>query len=234
MPRSNLSDEDGHSLTSDEEALGATSPVATTFSPNPLTNENPLPPQQQRSGIDRFRAAGRKVISMKTMSRGVGGESGVDVRSRAFSMLYAHLHDDCQIEVIDYSESKVSIKVLENKAFKRWINGQEFPRKPGMKVRWINVAGISWEIIQELGLKYCELSINTYQDKLITPLPQLCTLLPSRISFTTASSRAPRSTIILDIYSSVLSATSWMTILEIRILRNRCSPRRREPLRLRE
>lgn len=162
MPRSNISDFDNESLTSDDEdAVGPSSPVADHVqdSSNQHALPDPLPPPsglRESRGIAKFRAAGRAVIRMRAATLGAGAEPGVDVKGGLASMLYGHLHDHCQIEVIDYNDQRATVKVLENQAFKRWITGKEFERKSWAKVRWINVVGLSWEVIRELGIKYCE------------------------------------------------------------------------------
>ncbi|KAG6811459.1 hypothetical protein H0H92_007282 [Tricholoma furcatifolium] len=120
------------------------------------TSENVIAP------IDRFRAVVRKVM---VMHRGtsyltgnvgrVGAEPGVNPRRASANLLYGHIKQDCVIEVIDYSSVRSSFGRMTNAEF---INLLEDPRasekEPWAKVRWINIGGLSWDVVKAVSIKY--------------------------------------------------------------------------------
>ncbi|KIJ66521.1 hypothetical protein HYDPIDRAFT_86366 [Hydnomerulius pinastri MD-312] len=179
MPRENsFSDSDGRSLTpdlSEEESVipehdilpavvRQASPVSaplprTSFSPSEKTR--PPLPHSQSTPKDRFRASVRKVIQMHrtatTLSRygGAGAEPGVDPRRSSAFLNYGHIKQNCVIELADYSTVRSSFGRMTNKEFVRLLNDKTaVKREPWVKVRWINVCGISWDVISALALHY--------------------------------------------------------------------------------
>ncbi|CAG7853903.1 SubName: Full=Related to Mg2 transporter protein, CorA-like {ECO:0000313/EMBL:CCA67920.1} [Serendipita indica DSM 11827] len=84
--------------------------------------------------------------------RAPGAEPGLDPRRESTNRAYAHIKEDCEIEVVDYSEDRVRFQQFHNESFIAFLRGCD--RQPPMKVRWINIAGISWDVISALALKY--------------------------------------------------------------------------------
>ncbi|TBU27626.1 hypothetical protein BD311DRAFT_723910 [Dichomitus squalens] len=124
---------------------------------------SPLTPVQQPiflAPADRFRSAVRKVMAMRSMSslltrRGVGAEPGADPRSAAAFLSYGHIRQQCTIEVNDYSTMRTSAMRMDNTAFLKLLaEGGGGRREPWVRVRWINVGGISWDVVSALALKY--------------------------------------------------------------------------------
>jgi hypothetical protein len=74
-----------------------------------------------------------------------GAEPGVDPRRESIKRAYAHIHEECEVEVIDYSAQQVKFQQFNNESFLSFLDKTD--RSPPMKVRWINVGGISWDII---------------------------------------------------------------------------------------
>ncbi|KAF9535631.1 magnesium transporter [Crepidotus variabilis] len=124
------------------------------------------PPVSAFSGLtpkDKFRAAVRKVVSLR---RGltfpgiigrVGAEPGVDPRRPQADAAYGHLRAKCDIEIIDYSAIRRVSKKLNNLEFMQFMDADSpdpVRRDPWVKVRWINIGGISWDVIKALGIKY--------------------------------------------------------------------------------
>lgn len=72
--------------------------------------------------------------------RAPGSEPGVDVRREAARRAYAHIHENCEIEVIDYCSDNIKFRQFNNESFLDFL--QTTDRKPPMKVRWINI-GVS-------------------------------------------------------------------------------------------
>ncbi|KAH8094648.1 hypothetical protein BXZ70DRAFT_946975 [Cristinia sonorae] len=109
---------------------------------------------------DRFRASVRKVMAMRRTSslmviKGIGAEPGIDPRRASASLHYGHIKQQCQIEVADYSAVRSSFGRMTNKEFIDFLdNPQASEREPWVKVRWINIGGISWDVISALALKY--------------------------------------------------------------------------------
>jgi hypothetical protein len=96
-------------------------------------------------------------MQARALSQGdIGAEPGIDVRKSSAAMLYGHINEKCDIEVVDFNDKQAIFKRFENNSFRTWINSPESRRRPSMQVRWINVGGLSWDILSEVGLKYGE------------------------------------------------------------------------------
>ncbi|RFU31777.1 hypothetical protein B7463_g4562, partial [Scytalidium lignicola] len=57
------------------------------------------------------------------------------------------LHEECQITVVDFSENDMVMNDFSNKPL---ISFLEEPQAEWIKCRWINVNGLSWDVIQAL------------------------------------------------------------------------------------
>ncbi|KAG5653907.1 hypothetical protein H0H81_009499 [Sphagnurus paluster] len=111
--------------------------------------------------LQRFRAAVRKII---VMQRGtshlaginrVGAEPGVYPRRASANILYGHIHQECVIEVVDYSSVRSSVGRMTNAEFIDLMGNPEASAKePWVKVRWINIGGVSWDVIKAVSIKY--------------------------------------------------------------------------------
>lgn len=126
--------------------------------PSPTISQSPRQPMTPR---ERFQASVQKVIAMhrgsnalKSHSR-VGAEPGVDPRRDSAFIAYGHIQQRCLIEIVDYSSVRSSASRMTNAQFVKLINDDRVGRKePWAKVRWINVGGISWDVVSALALKY--------------------------------------------------------------------------------
>ncbi|KZT27495.1 hypothetical protein NEOLEDRAFT_1130461 [Neolentinus lepideus HHB14362 ss-1] len=139
---------------------------ATTMAsePAPMSTQAPVRPgiRMHSTPGDRFRASVRKVIQMHRTSSvisgrgmGAGAEPGIDPRRQSAYLHYGHIRQDCVIEMIDYSSTNVMAGKYTNKEFIDILNDDKaFRREPWAKVRWINVGGISWDVISSLALKF--------------------------------------------------------------------------------
>jgi hypothetical protein len=58
------------------------------------------------------------------------------------------LHAQCQITVVDFSQEELEVHELWNKEL---IDFVKKPKPSWVKCRWINVNGLSWDVIQALG-----------------------------------------------------------------------------------
>ncbi|KAH9082257.1 hypothetical protein EDB83DRAFT_2503350 [Lactarius deliciosus] len=182
MPREDsLSDFDGESITSEEEAGVITEAPARGRSPRPRASASSDRPHsrsdkskslkspksitsrktdraatapQQPGGTpgDRLRATVRKVIALHRTSAiirrgGLGAEPGIDPRRHSAFATFGNIRQKCLIDIIDYSSLRCSSGRMTNNEFAS-------APEPWVKVRWINVGGISWDVISALALKY--------------------------------------------------------------------------------
>ncbi|KLO20174.1 hypothetical protein SCHPADRAFT_934777 [Schizopora paradoxa] len=113
------------------------------------------------AGIERFRASARKIIHMRRGSTaisgiyGVGAEPGIDPRKSNAFMQYGHIRAHCKIEVINYSSVRSTFDTFDNKGYLEYLSDpKKSTRAKWAKVRWINVAGISWDVISALALEH--------------------------------------------------------------------------------
>ncbi|CAJ2506769.1 Uu.00g079550.m01.CDS01 [Anthostomella pinea] len=58
------------------------------------------------------------------------------------------LHAECQITVVDFSQNDLKVQELDNAGL---IDFVKAPQPSWVKCRWINVNGLSWDVIQALG-----------------------------------------------------------------------------------
>ncbi|EPQ53988.1 hypothetical protein GLOTRDRAFT_130378 [Gloeophyllum trabeum ATCC 11539] len=119
------------------------------------------PDTGSRAARERFREVVRKVMLMRrasSMMSGhtlIGAEPGVDPRSLTAFALYGHVRKECQIEVTDYSKTNRKARRMSNDTFIDWAKDPAASaRHSWVKVRWINVSGISWDVMSTLAVKY--------------------------------------------------------------------------------
>ncbi|TFY79352.1 hypothetical protein EWM64_g4661 [Hericium alpestre] len=109
---------------------------------------------------ERFRSSVRKIIAMHRtstmMARGnVGAEPGIDVRRSIAHLTYGHIRQKCIIDLVDYSPVRASSGRMTNAEFVGYLqNAEASAREPWVRVRWINVGGISWDVVSALALTY--------------------------------------------------------------------------------
>ncbi|KAJ7056655.1 magnesium transporter [Mycena amicta] len=169
MPRENSFSDSGRSLTPDmdEEVTGA-SPSSPTYATPPVAGKHTVlgrpsfaasRPNHSEPML-RFRHAVRKVIAMHRgtaviTGRGIGAEPGVDVRRASADAMYGAIRQDCVIEVADYSVVRSSFGRMTNREFVNFMNDPAASApEPWVKVRWINIGGMSWDVIKAISLKY--------------------------------------------------------------------------------
>lgn len=85
--------------------------------------------------------------------------------------LYSHVHENCSIQVVDYSKADVNIQRMDNHSFLRYL--EQAPRQHPGDVRWIDVTvsivpyqrlrntpshmkykGVSWDVLSALALEF--------------------------------------------------------------------------------
>ena len=172
MPRENsFSDSEGRSLTPepDREAL---SPVSVLRPPSKKSQRS-IAPQTVRSVTwqnltpkEKFRASVRKVITLSRASgmsmliangMYVGAEPGVDPRRVTAEATYGHMINPCRIEIVDYSAIRNLHCIKTRDEFIDLMDtGSTGPpqKPPWAKVRWINICGLSWDVIKAVSIAY--------------------------------------------------------------------------------
>ncbi|KAJ7757577.1 hypothetical protein B0H16DRAFT_1721311 [Mycena metata] len=113
----------------------------------------------ERRPIDKFRSTVNKIIAMKRSttiltSIGAGAEPGIDPRRASMEVQYRAVQKDCLIEVVDYSAVSSSFVNMRNAEFVNWCGSPKSKRKDWVKVRWINITGISWDVIKALSFMH--------------------------------------------------------------------------------
>jgi hypothetical protein len=125
--------------------------------------------------IDQFRNVVRRVIHMNRMRTLTDGEDpGLDARKMSTYQLYGARTEHCSIDIIDFGPAKVNFSRLNNSTLEAALKAK---RGNYAKLRWINVTGVSWDVISMLALEYSEWS---YREG-VSGLPatvQICTHLP--------------------------------------------------------
>lgn len=77
-----------------------------------------------------------------------GAEPGVDTNNATGPASYHHLYARCQITVVDFSDERVECHELDNDNLEEFLS---VPKEDWVSCRWINVNGLSWDVIRTLG-----------------------------------------------------------------------------------
>lgn len=77
-----------------------------------------------------------------------GAEPGVDTKNDTATAKYQHLHARCQVTVVDFSDERVMTYELDNDTLEEFL---AHPKDAWVACRWINVNGLSWDVIRTLG-----------------------------------------------------------------------------------
>ena len=99
--------------------------------------------------------------SSRPTHRPPGSEPGVDPRRATTNAIYSHVHELCEIEVVDYSASHVEFNQYDNKGFVQLMAQSQKPA--WAKVRWINIAGVSWDVLSNLAIAYGMFLVHSFQ-----------------------------------------------------------------------
>lgn len=92
----------------------------------------------------------------------IGAEPGIDPRRPSSDELYGHITSECQIEIADYSGVSSNFMSMTNAEFVQLMNDEKASqREHWVKVRWINIGGLSWDVIKAVSLRYGMVIIPT-------------------------------------------------------------------------
>lgn len=104
--------------------------------------------------LNRFRYNAQRVIAanrVKSVKRTPGESPGIDL-SRSYNKTFEKLISQVTVTCTDYSADKVVVKEgLDNSNLAAFL---EVPRPEFSKVRWLNVQGLSFDVIKMLALHY--------------------------------------------------------------------------------
>ncbi|THH32767.1 hypothetical protein EUX98_g1373 [Antrodiella citrinella] len=109
---------------------------------------------------DKFRASARRDMAIRRTSSmlvnyDIGAEPGIDPHHASAYSKHGHIRQQSLVEVTDYSSVGCSSRRMSNTEFVDFIgNARENARERWVKVRWINVGGISWDVVSALAVKY--------------------------------------------------------------------------------
>ena len=99
----------------------------------------------------------------------MGAEPGVDPRRLAAEATYGHMIHPCRIEIVDYSAIRNTHCVMSKAEFIDLMDtgsSEPPPKPPWAKVRWINICGLSWDVIKAVSIAYGALFFLLYIDRL--------------------------------------------------------------------
>ncbi|TFK24278.1 hypothetical protein FA15DRAFT_669718 [Coprinopsis marcescibilis] len=128
------------------------------------SSQAPHSPWSNLSPKEKFKAAVRKVMAMRrgTMLLGalggmrtIGAEPGIDPSRPESDITYGHIHQECNIEIVDYSAVRQTSKKLTNEDFVDLMDNEiHWKAQSWVKVRWIRIGGLSWDVIKALASRY--------------------------------------------------------------------------------
>lgn len=104
-----------------------------------------------RMGVKRRFTRSNTFRTVKEFDEGwhPGAEPGLDTsKPDGGHGSVPELHSECQITIVDFSPDDIMIHELDNQ---QMIDFIDLPQPSWVKCRWINVNGISWDVIQSLG-----------------------------------------------------------------------------------
>ncbi|KAJ6546710.1 hypothetical protein DFH09DRAFT_1506386 [Mycena vulgaris] len=130
-----------------------TRPTAATATARPTAAATAMPP------IHRFRHTVRKVMAMHRGTnvlsrRGVGAEPGVDPLCASADTQFGGIKQDCYRDrrLLGYSQQ---LRLHDEPRICEFMNDPgASEREPWVNVRWINLGGISWDVIKAVSIKY--------------------------------------------------------------------------------
>jgi Mg2+ and Co2+ transporter CorA len=79
-----------------------------------------------------------------------GAEPGIDTTKEPESR-FSHMLQECQITVVDIADDRISKYELDNEGLAEFL---KHPREDWVKTRWINVNGLSYDVVRLLQGEY--------------------------------------------------------------------------------
>ncbi|KAF2762839.1 hypothetical protein EJ05DRAFT_506513 [Pseudovirgaria hyperparasitica] len=127
--------------------------TASTLSPHPARDI--ASPNGGRPSVDTLRRRPTRSNTVRNYSakprpqfEEPGAEPGVDPSRELPSDRYVHLRTDCEITVVDFSDEHIQEYQLDNTSLAEFLTHD---KEAWVSCRWINVNGLSWDVIKTLG-----------------------------------------------------------------------------------
>ncbi|KAF8929777.1 hypothetical protein BGZ47_000882 [Haplosporangium gracile] len=144
-------------LSSDRDNSG---PAATAITFSDDTNRAPpsyamdSPPAPLRAGgkqaLNRFRAIAHQAVAARRLSSFALQGQGVDVSD--MDSVFSCIEGTVDATVMDMNQTQyIKRQGMTNSEFLAWL---QQPRPEWSTVRWINVNGMSWDVIKAIAIKY--------------------------------------------------------------------------------
>ncbi|KAI4861896.1 hypothetical protein F4820DRAFT_432173 [Hypoxylon rubiginosum] len=143
--------------------------VDTSASPGGASHMSPLSPA---SGIRRRNTRSNTFRTLEEFEDfesqpgwRPGAEPGIDpLKPDGGQDITPDLHAECQITVVDFSQDNLQVHEMYNEELIEFVKK---PQPSWVKCRWINVNGLSWDVIQALG-QYKDLHRLAIEDTMNT------------------------------------------------------------------
>ncbi|QRW15900.1 CorA-like magnesium transporter protein [Rhizoctonia solani] len=112
-----------------------------------------LQPQEINSA--RWSISRRRICDVfeDNLSRAYSLDQGVDPRNERSDLRFRSKITKCTIKVTDYSENDCQTTRYSNEGLIALLKRSDFQSPQKGHVRWINVAGISWDVVKQLALQ---------------------------------------------------------------------------------
>lgn len=79
-----------------------------------------------------------------------GQEPGIDPAAIHLATTPSSLKAACDITVVDFSQDDMRMQYLDNASLEEFLDR---PQEDGLNCRWININGLSWDVISIIGKK---------------------------------------------------------------------------------
>ncbi|KAI7832689.1 hypothetical protein BC939DRAFT_434072 [Gamsiella multidivaricata] len=121
------------------------STTSSSSSSSGLSRPAPLP-----SGLSRFKKATDQIVAARRMSTYAMNGQGVDVSD--MDSIFSCIESTVDVLAMDMDSARYTKRSgMNNEEFLMWL---EQPRPEWSKVRWININGMSWDVIKAISIKY--------------------------------------------------------------------------------
>ncbi|CUA70321.1 hypothetical protein RSOLAG22IIIB_00676 [Rhizoctonia solani] len=118
--------------------------------------------QNPPSAKDKFRSLVNKVISgrraciaiQEEVSRNHSLDQGADPHNKRSDLRFGSRAAKCTIEVTHYSEAGCQTISYNNAGLIALLKGDNLTGLQKGEVRWINIAGISWNVVKQLAIRF--------------------------------------------------------------------------------
>ncbi|KAH8696155.1 putative cora family metal ion transporter [Talaromyces proteolyticus] len=134
----------------------------------PSTNDAPLPSDSfsapaRIDSISTIRRRSKRTNTLRSYYRDglsperhwkAGNEPGIDPNTTLpptgseWDNIPIDLHRQCEITIVDFSQLEMRQYVLDNESLEPFLRRE---KEPWVQCRWININGLSWDVIRSLG-----------------------------------------------------------------------------------